>query len=129
MAEQQKQPPNTLPTKPQFPAGPGGLKNPTTQMVLLSFVLPLVAWLAAAIVNPTGWPVADISMVVMLFIVVCMAYWPIALVIVALSILGAIVYKKRAWRLIAALFLLISFVYSVYFYTIASQADDHEFTG
>jgi hypothetical protein len=95
-------------------------------LVVLSLALPFLAWITAALFNPSGWASKDPSVIVFMFAAVCGQYW--FLVLPALIIFFLLVFSNRIYESVLLVFLF-SFVNSIFVYTTTVNANESEFTG
>jgi polyferredoxin len=98
-------------------------------LFLISFLLPVLAWLLGTIANPSGWMSVMPLYAYLLLPNFAQELWPIMLLVV-LMLVGISVTKRIRRRLLVAVTILFaSLFYSIQVFGVVESAQEDEFTG
>lgn len=112
----------------KIPASIQSQASKESLLAVVAFVLPFLAWLIAAIANPSGWASDYPMIIIMAFALIAASYWPIVL-FAGFIIIFYFVRDKPPIRHFTVLLMTISVIYSAYLYHLTVTADESEFTG
>lgn len=94
--------------------------------MIIAALLPIIGWLAGAIINPSGWASKDpTTVIVMTFLIIPVAYWYVTLPV--LIVIGLLFIRDRV--IASSAIFIISFIGSIFVYHETSTASETEFTG
>lgn len=105
-------------------------KTPSIEglLAITAFILPLIAWLIAALINPSGWASDQPEVLLIILVYLPAIYWQPTLV-VCICVFAYFCYRKPSRKSVSILLMLASVVLSAYAFQLTVSADESEFTG